>query len=59
MIRVLRRIIFRRRVPKLRAEVAALERQYLEALKGHRARAHILARLQDKRHQLIKCQTGF
>lgn len=58
MIRIIRRLLTRRKVPALQAEIVRLEAEYLDAIRRHRARAHLAERLQSKRHDLLRAQLG-
>jgi hypothetical protein len=46
-------------IARLKAEIATLAEEWAEAVQHHRHRAKIAARLQDKRHALLRLQRGF
>jgi hypothetical protein len=45
-------------IARLKAEIAALSRAWADACNGHRPRAHLAAKLQERRHELMKFQRG-
>jgi hypothetical protein len=46
-------------IARLQAEIATLSAEWAEAVQQHRHRAKIAARLQERRHELMKVQRGF
>jgi hypothetical protein len=46
-------------IARLKAEIATLSAEWSEAVAQHRHRAKIAARLQERRHELMKFQRGF
>jgi hypothetical protein len=66
MIAALRKLFTPREYPpreaeiaRLKAEIATLSEEWNEAVAQHRHRAHLAAKLQDKRHALLRLQRGF